>query len=425
VTVALSIAIVVLLGLCGALAARVGHERRRAERLRQEVRAAEAQAQETRRLEAIGQLAGGIAHDFNNVLQAVKGYTELAVESLPRDHPALPQLKQVSDAADRAALFTAQLLTFSRRDALPQSAPLDLTQLATQTGSLLRRSLSHIPVVVEHHDRPMIDGDRGQIEHVLMNLCINARDAMPDGGVITIATGRTAFTADDCRTRPWAREGQWAYLSVRDEGMGIPDEVRPRIFEPFFTTKPAGRGTGLGLSTVYAIAERHGGFVSVDTKVGAGSTFTAYFPDRGVAPAPKEQAATAARAPEGETILLAEDEPLVRELAVEMLESAGYRVLVACDGSEAESIIQTRGGEIRAAVLDVVMPGRNGRQVFETLQRVRPDVAAVFCSGYAFGELGDVDKHAGTIVLAKPYSRAALLAAVRRASEIGRRIPTE
>jgi PAS domain S-box-containing protein len=379
----------------------------------------DAQVQETRRLEAIGQLAGGIAHDFNNVLQAVKGYTELAVDSLPPDHPALAQLDQVSEAADRAATFTSQLLTFSRRDT-PAFATLDLNHVVADTGVLLRHSLGgHIQVVTQTAgDLDDIDANRGQIEQILMNLCINARDAMPNGGRVTIATGQVELSEHDCRTRTWARPGRWVFARVTDTGTGISDDVRARMFEPFFTTKPAGRGAGLGLSTVYAIVERHHGLIEVDTQPGHGSRFTIYFPAAGKRSHDTRRGrAGGALEGRGETILIAEDEPFVRDLAVEMLEAARYRVLVAADGAEAESIIADPATTIDAAVLDVVMPQRNGRQVYDTLKRTRPRVPVVFCSGYAFGELSDVEQLGDASVLAKPYTRTALLSMLRRALE--------
>ncbi len=383
----------------------------------------DAQVQEIRRLEAIGQLAGGIAHDFNNVLQAVKGYTELAVDSLPPDHPAVAQLAQVSEAADRAATFTSQLLTFSRRDT-PALAALDLNHIVADTGVLLRHSLGGHVQVVTHTgaEVDLVEGNRGQIEQVLMNLCINARDAMPDGGRVTIATGQIEFTEQDCRVRTWARPGRWVYLRVTDTGSGIPDEVRGRMFEPFFTTKPAGRGAGLGLSTVYAIVERHQGLIEVDTQVGHGTTFTIYLPSAGSARAreARRPSAVASFEGRGETVLIAEDEPFVRELAVEMLQGANYRVLVASDGAEAERTITNDATTFDVAVLDVVMPNRSGRQVYDTLKRTRPHVPVVFCSGYAFGELSDLDQLEDASVLAKPYTRVALLSAVRRALDTGR-----
>jgi PAS domain S-box-containing protein len=384
----------------------------------------DAQMQQTQRLEAIGQLAGGVAHDFNNVLQAIKGYTELAADELAADHPVLAQLDQVNRAADRAATFTSRLLTFSRRDA-PRSERLDLNKVVSEIAVILRRILGeHVQVgIVAGRDLAVIEADPGQVEQIVMNLCINARDVMPSGGIITIETGNAELTADDCRRKAWARVGRWTYLRVADQGPGIAEDVLPHIFEPFFTTKPVGRGTGLGLSTVYAIVERHGGLIAVDSVAGHGATFTVYFPalEGAVeAPEPTPTLGRVALAGNGETILLAEDEPLVRDLAVEMLEAANYRVLVACDGAEAETIIRERGGEIEAAILDVVMPLRSGRQVYDTLHASRPELPVLFCSGYSFGELTDVQELAGTSVLSKPYSRTALLSSLRGVLEAKR-----
>jgi PAS domain S-box-containing protein len=400
-------------------------DQQRAEELKAQV---QSQLQQTDRLEALGQLAGGIAHDFNNVLQAVKGYTELALESLAPDHPAVSPLSHVNDAADRAATFTGHLLAFSRRDA-PRTERLCLNSLVVATGGLLQHALGgHVHIAIAAApNQPTLHGDRARIEQVLMNLCINARDAMTAGGVITIETGEVELTTEDCHSRPWARPGHWVFFRVVDRGTGIPDAVRPHIFEPFFTTKPPGQGgSGLGLSTVYAIVERHRGLISVDSTVGVGSTFTVYFPSAGPMPAvatvpAREEAPLHGR---GETILLAEDEPAVRDVAVEMLQGANYEVLVACDGAEAETIIRARAADLDAVILDVVMPHRNGRQVYDTLRGVRPEVPVVFCTGYSFGELSDLEQITGRSVLSKPYSRASLLGAVRGAIDTARSFRT-
>jgi PAS domain S-box-containing protein len=390
----------------------------------------EEQLQQARKMEAIGQLAGGIAHDFNNLLQAIKGYTEIALGRLAPDHAATAALEQVAKAADQAATLTTQLLTFSRREAL-QPKPLDLNAVVGDLVRILRRLIGeHIELRIREGEAlPLMLADPNQVEQVVMNLCLNARDAMPSGGRILIRTGTAHFEAADCNDLPWAREGDWVWLRIADQGSGIPADVLPRIFEPFFTTKSADRGTGLGLATVYAIVERHGGLVSVDTAPGAGTTFTIYFPatsEMASAGAPEHLARGEAQEPNsatsavqarldlrGETILLAEDEPFVRELAVEFLESAGYRVLVACDGAEADEIVSGPAA-FDLALLDVAMPVRTGRQVFDTIQRVRPSLPVIFTSGYSFGELSDVSTVASAI-LPKPYSRAVLLSTIRAA----------
>jgi PAS domain S-box-containing protein len=387
----------------------------------------EAQLQQARKMEAIGQLAGGIAHDFNNLLQAIRGYTEVAAERLPSGHPVQGPLQQVTRAADQAATLTTQLLTFSRREALkPQ--PLDLNAVVGHLIRILRRLIGdHIELRVEETAAlPAMLADPNQVEQVVMNLCLNARDAMPLGGLITIRTGAAAFTDADCRARPWARPGDWIWLRVADEGVGIPPEVLPRIFEPFFTTKGVDRGTGLGLATVYAIVERHGGLLSVETAPGAGAAFTIYFPTatepaRAAGREPEATAGTRAAEGQGETLLLAEDDPFVRELAVEVLEAAGYRVLVACNGAEAEEMVRGASA-MDLALLDVAMPIRTGRQVFDTIQTVRPKLPVVFTSGYSFGELEDIQPVAGSM-LPKPYSRAVLLETIQAALQ-ARRMPT-
>jgi PAS domain S-box-containing protein len=388
----------------------------------------DAQIQQARKMEAIGQLAGGIAHDFNNLLQAIKGYTELAAGTLVGDHRAAPALQQVLRASERATSLTTQLLTFSRREALKPEA-LDVNAVVGETAKILHRLLGdHIQLLlVDAPALPAIHADRSQLEQIVMNLCINARDAMPNGGIVTLETGFAQFTEEECRDRAWARAGRWVFVRVGDEGSGIPDEILPHVFEPFYTTKAVGRGTGLGLATVYAIVERHRGLIAIDTAPDVGTTVTIYFP--ATAEAVRSAGAVdgadgAASRGRGETILVAEDEPFVRDLVVEMLQDAGYRVLVACDGAEADALVRERAAEVDAAVLDIAMPFRSGRQVFETIQQVRPQLPVVFSSGYSFGELRDAASLTGTVVLTKPYNRTTLLNAVRAALDPRSQTPT-
>jgi len=385
--------------------------------------AVDAQLQQSRKMNAIGQLAGGIAHDFNNLLQALSGYTDLAVESLPPGHEALEPLHRVAKVADRAATLTRQLLTFSRRDAM-KAEPLDLGATVAEFVRILRRMIGeHIQITLTTTPgAPLINADRNQIEQIVMNLCINARDAMPSGGPLTIETGSTSLGAEDIRSQPGGREGAWVFLRVSDRGEGISEAARPHIFEPFFTTKQVGLGTGLGLATVYAIVERHGGFINVESTPGQGSSFTVCFPpaDRPAQPAAAGRGdhATADLGGHGETVLLAEDEDLVRELALEVLTSAGYRVLVARDGREAEALVRS-DTHIDLALLDVVMPFRSGRDVYDAIQEDRPGLPVLFASGYSFGELSGLPAVSREAALSKPYSRAKLLAGVRDA--LGRR----
>jgi PAS domain S-box-containing protein len=381
--------------------------------------AVDAQLQQSRKMHAIGQLAGGIAHDFNNLLQALSGYTDLAVESLPPGHEALEPLHRVAKVADRAATLTRQLLTFSRRDAV-KLEPLDLGATVAEFLRILRRMIGeHIQITLTTASgAPLVNADRNQIEQIVMNLCINARDAMPSGGPLTIETGATSLAAEEIRAWPWGREGTWVFLRVSDRGEGISEAARPHIFEPFFTTKQVGLGTGLGLATVYAIVERHGGFINVESTPGEGSAFTVCFPpaDQQAQPATVDRTEGAVNlGGHGETVLLAEDEELVRELAVEILTSAGYRVVVARDGREAEALVRASETHLDVALLDVVMPFRSGRDVYDAIQQDRPGLPVLFASGYSFGELSGLPAASRESALAKPYSRAKLLTGIRAA----------
>ena len=378
--------------------------------------ALESQLRQTGKMQAIGQLAGGIAHDFNNMLHAIRGYAELVIGALPSNDRAYLAAQQVVKVVDRAAALTNQLLTFSRREPL-QPEPVDLNAVVDGVSQMLDRVIGEQVQfgVLQAPALPAIDADASEIEQVVMNLCINARDAMPGGGRLSLETGAVTFSDEDCRSRPWARAGRWVFLRVGDEGTGIAPEVLPRIFEPFFTTKDIGHGTGLGLATVYAIVERHGGLLAVDTSEGVGTTVAVYFPAAaGVAVSRAEaKVEPAAAAAGGERILVAEDDGFVREVFVETLEAAGYRVIVACDGAEADALVRARAAEIDGAVLDVVMPFLNGRQVYDRIRQLRPGLPVLFCSGYSFGELADVSSLPGTAFLAKPYSGAVLLRTLR------------
>jgi CheY-like chemotaxis protein len=260
-----------------------------------------------------------------------------------------------------------------------------------------------------------IEGDRGQIEQILMNLCVNARDAMSGGGRLRIETGNVRFSEADLATRPWARAGEFVRLRVSDTGCGIPPEVRERIFEPFFTTKEMGHGTGLGLATVYAITERHQGFLDVETEPGRGTTLEVYFPVRR-RPAREAKGGGGEDESEGgsETILLAEDDDQVAELAQTILEDVGYRVLLARNGREAIELFHGHADEIAVAVLDVVMPGKSGRAVYDEIVRTRPGVPVLFTTGYSGDALAtDGMPDDAFEILPKPFGPRELLARVR------------
>jgi two-component system cell cycle sensor histidine kinase/response regulator CckA len=375
----------------------------------------ERQLAQAQKMEAVGQLAGGIAHDFNNLLQVIQGFATLAAENTQPGEPNREHLGEVLSAADRAAELVRRLLAFSRREAF-RPAVLDLNALIAEAGRLLRRLIGeHLELDIRSTPdlRPVL-ADAGQMEQVLINLCVNARDAMPSGGRIGLSTRNADLDARFCAANPWAREGQYACLEVADTGTGIAPEHREHIFEPFFTTKGPGRGTGLGLATVYGVVRQHSGLIQVESETGRGTVISVYLPVTGQRPeAPAAASGPRAQPGEGETVLLAEDDEQVRRLAVEVLTRAGYRVRVARDGEEAEARFLEAPGEVRLAVLDVVMPRGGGREVAERLRRIRPDLPVLFASGYSPEQLPE-SLAPGHLVLDKPYRPEELLARVRQ-----------
>lgn len=378
----------------------------------------EAQLRQAQKMEAIGQLAGGVAHDFNNLLQAIRGYTDLSLAALDEDGPLRANLQEVRRASDRAAALTRRLLAFSRRETV-QPRHLDLNDVIGDLMKMLRRVIGeHVELAVREQTRvPPVYADPGHLEQILMNLCINARDAMAGGGTVTIETGVAHFDAESCRQKPWAKEGDFVVLTVSDTGKGIPEEIHDRIFEPFFTTKDMGEGTGLGLATVYAIVERQGGMIRFESAPACGTTFRVYFP---AAEAPPAASADDARDADGaggsETILLAEDDESVRKLAATVLERAGYRLVLARDGDEALRLFEQHAETIDLAIVDVVMPRKSGREVHDAVRAARPGVPVLFTSGYSRGAIEASRLPAGgSQLLQKPYSPGALLREVRQA----------
>ena len=308
-----------------------------------------------------------------------------------------------------------QLLTFSRRQAT-QPEPLNVHELIANLTNMIRRLIGdHIDLVVESDSAlPPIEADPGQMEQVIVNLCVNARDAMPDGGSIAIRSEAVMLDHAYCDSNPWAKPGEYVRISVTDSGEGIPSEVLDHIFEPFFTTKEVGKGTGLGLATVYAVMERHNGLIQVESTPSKGTCFSVYLPPS-EGKCITEDATLAVRNGKGEgTILLAEDDPLVRDLAVRILESAGYRVIVAEDGKEAETKFFDRCDDIDMAVLDVMMPRRTGRQVYETIRQSHPDMPVLFSSGHSFDNFdADFETSRATRFLPKPYRPGELVSLIQ------------
>jgi len=355
------------------------------ERLHQErsLKEMEEQLRQSQKMEAIGQLAGGIAHDFNNLLTAIAGYGDLALARLEPGDPVHRSVEEMRRAGDRAATLTRQLLAFGRKQVL-QPKVLDLNEVVQGIESMLSRLLGECVELSTGlaGDLGFTRADPGQIEQVLVNLAINARDAMPDGGRVTVTTANVELDELFTRQHVGAVPGQYVMLAVADTGTGMDRETLDRVFDPFFTTKPAGQGTGLGLSTVYGIVNQTGGQVWAYSEPGHGSSFKVYLPRAWERIAERDQSAPEARRGGSETILLVEDEEIVRTLVHEMLEEDGYAVLAASNASDALELSDAHDGPIDLLLTDVVMPGLSGQQLAALLLERRPDVRVVFTSGY-------------------------------------------
>jgi two-component system, cell cycle sensor histidine kinase and response regulator CckA len=370
---------------------------------------------EVTKMEALGRLAGGVAHDFNNLLTAILGYTNLVMDEIGPDHPSRSDVEQIQHAADSAASLTRQLLAFSRRQLL-QPEVLDLNGVVQRMESMLRRMIGE-HIVLETRLSPSlstINADQGQLEQVLMNLAINARDAMPGGGTLTIATADATVGDDLVRAHRGLVAGAYVTLEVRDTGTGMDASVLANLFEPFFTTKARGEGTGLGLATVYGIIKQSGGYVAVKSAPGAGSTFMIYLP-RAAKAAPVASPPRAGAPSHGgtETILLVEDQPEVRRIARMMLARQGYTVIEADGGQQALDLLETEG-PIHLLLTDVVMPAIGGRELAQQVRILRPDVRVLFASGYTDEALAQQGVLApGSDIIQKPFTRDALLHKVR------------
>ncbi|HLP09987.1 MAG TPA: ATP-binding protein, partial [Opitutaceae bacterium] len=374
----------------------------------------ERRLQQLQKTESLGVLAGGIAHDFNNLLQVIDGFTEQAQDAATAEDRA-ECLVQVREACSRAVQLTRQLLVFSREDRTAKAVDVDLNQLLARQAKMLRRLLeARIELVLTPAAIPAtVVGDPGQLEQVFMNLCINARDAMPGGGRITFEIGETRLDADYCAVHPWARPGNFVQVAVTDTGIGMDRATLARIFEPFFTTKTKEKGTGLGLAVVYGIVQHHDGLIHVYSEPGVGTTFRIFLPlqTRGAAAI---TAALSKAPPRGSgTILLAEDDPSVRALAERVLGKAGYGVLAAADGAEALEVFKRERAVIALVVLDAVLPTLSGREVYEEIRRLDAQLPVVFCSGYSAGTIQPgYFPGEGVTMLGKPYAPNALLESV-------------
>ena len=380
----------------------------------------EEQLLQAQKMEAVGQLAGGVAHDFNNILTAIVGYTDLLAGELGGNVRHLEDLEEIRKAARRAAALTRQLLAFSRKQVL-EPRIIDMNDVVLNLDKMLRSLIAeNIELKTELADNlAAARADPNQIEQVIMNLAINARDAMPDGGTVTIETGNAtlddAYAAQHVSVIP----GEYVMLAVSDTGCGMDEKTKSRVFEPFFTTKPVGRGTGLGLSTVYGIVKQTGGNIWLYSEPGKGTTFKIYLPAIAALPEDIGKVAPAEAVQRGgETVLVVEDDEQLRRLTHRALASQGYTVLEADRGSTALDIARRHKGHIDLLLTDVIMPDTNGRKLAETIRAARPGIRVLYMSGYPDGAIASHGMlEPGVAYLAKPFTTEAVTRRVREVLE--------
>ena len=382
-----------------------------------EQRQLEEQLQQAQKMEIVGRLAGGVAHDFNNLLTVINGMADLALAGLADDDPTRRDITQIRLAGDRAAALTGRLLAVSRRQILKPEI-VDLSAIAAGLQDMIERLVGEdVTLALElAPDLASVRADPGQIEQVVLNLVVNAVDAMPDGGVLTIETRTVHVDAVYAAEHPGTRPGPHAMLAVRDTGVGMDESIRRRIFEPFFTTKALGKGTGLGLSMVYGIVKQSGGSIWFQSEPGHGSRFTIYLPYVTGSPASRQAPVPAAMARGQETVLVVEDEVPLRELAARILTTAGYSVLQAANGADALALLERHAEPVHLLFTDVVMPGMNGRELASRLAMLRPAIRVLYTSGYTedailrHGVLDDPGRF-----LSKPYTPSVLRRRIRDA----------
>ncbi|HUE89820.1 MAG TPA: ATP-binding protein [Vicinamibacterales bacterium] len=378
------------------------------------LREVERQLLQAQKMEAVGRLAGGIAHDFNNQLTVILGLTQLLLEDVT-DVKQKRDLGEIEAAAQRSAALTKQLLAFSRRQVF-HIEPVYLPAVVRNVSRLLERILGE-DIRCELDLDPgteLVLGDAGQFEHVLTNLAVNARDAMPEGGQLMVSTGTTEFNEDDARQHPMMQKGRYTVLSVADSGHGMDDETKAQIFEPFFTTKEAGKGTGLGLSTVYGVVKQMNGFIWVYSEPGHGTTFRLYFPITSERPdaainriyVEKRSAGTA-------RVLVVEDDPGVRELVARTLRQNGYHVTVASSAEEASDYFDQPDVSLDLVLVDVILPGQSGPMLLEQFERFA--IPVIFMSGYSAAHVQNRGRLGSFPLLTKPFSSAQLVSAVEQA----------
>lgn len=375
----------------------------------------EEELRQAQKMEAIGRLAGGVAHDFNNLLTVITGYSDLILAMAPPDFEFQEQLEEIRGAGERAGALTRQLLAFSRRQVL-KAEVLDLNDVVDRMNKLLKRLIGEdIDLATRlRPDLHPVEFDPGQIEQIVMNLAVNARDAMPNGGRLTIETANVELDAEYAREHPDAHAGPHVMIAITDSGSGMTQEVKAKIFDPFFTTKALGQGTGLGLSTVYGIVKQSGGNIWVYSELGHGTTFKIYLPSAEGRAATTQPATEAASTRGTETLLVVEDDAAVRGLLRRVLRKAGYTVLDTGDPEDALRICREHAGMIALVLTDVVMPKMGGREFAEKARTLRPDMCTVYMSGYtddAIVHHGVLEP--GTAFIEKPISPEMLLAKMR------------
>jgi PAS domain S-box-containing protein len=376
----------------------------------------EDQLLQAQKMEAIGTLAGGIAHDFNNSLQSILGYTQMLLMDVQEDDPASGRLRQIEAAALRASELTQQILTFSRKIE-SRLRPVDLNQEVRQVEKLLRRTIPRMIDIDLYLDRSIsiVNADAAQIEQVMMNLGVNAMDAMPDGGKMTIETQNEVLDEEYCRRHLEAVPGEYVMLSISDNGIGMDRETLEHLFEPFYTTKEPGKGTGLGLAMVYGIVKNHGGHIMCHSEPGEGTVFRIYFPvvEEGHVSHIRKQEKVAGKGGT-ETILVVDDEDTIREIAEGMLGKFGYKVIMAANGEEALEIFQKEKDSISLVILDLIMPGIGGKKCLQEILKMDPSQKVVVASGYSVnGSVRDVLETGARGYLKKPYQLEPMLSLVR------------
>ncbi|MCX6555295.1 MAG: response regulator, partial [Candidatus Aminicenantes bacterium] len=385
-----------------------------------EKRRLEQQVLQSQKMESLGTLAGGIAHDFNNILAGILGYASFLKAKLNTDHDFFKYVDTIERSAIRAADLTSKLLAFTRGDKVNHK-PLSINKLVRETLEIISHTIDKSIRIETRLDEslPTILGDAGQIQQIVMNLCVNARDAMANGGRLFIVTGAVNVGKEDPQLPGDAKPGPYVKIMVSDTGSGMDKEVLPRIFDPFFTTKVTGQGSGLGLSVVYGIAKGHGGFITVSSQSGQGSQFSAFFPASGK-PEISDKIMTETLRGRDELIFVVDDEEDIRSFIKEVLQSHGYRVLLAANGEQAVDVYKKRGREIALVILDMVMPGMGGEEAFLKMKKINPRIQALLSTGYSQdSRVSEILSQGIKGFIQKPYDFNHLLAKLRQILDQG------